>query len=204
MKICSKCKAEKPLTEFHKDSRSSDLVYSQCKHCISIRNAVRYAADAEKNRARSAEYKRLNPDASKKSAAKWRSENQERIAVYKREWRVANIERARSSCAKWREINKDMVIASNRSRKSALIGSLGTHSHQDVLSILAAQRARCANCLESLEMKGRNKYHVDHIMPLSRGGSNDKLNLQCLCPTCNMRKHAKDPIFWAQQNGRLL
>lgn len=25
-----------------------------------------------------------------------------------------------------------------------------------------------------------------------------------LCPTCNLRKHAKDPIAWANENGRLL
>jgi len=41
-------------------------------------------------------------------------------------------------------------------------------------------------------------------MPLSRGGSNDKYNLQLLCPTCNLKKSAKDPIDFAQENGNLL
>lgn len=32
-KICSKCKAEKPLSEFHKDKRARDGLYSHCKAC---------------------------------------------------------------------------------------------------------------------------------------------------------------------------
>lgn len=33
MKTCVKCKQEKPLLEFHKNSRSSDGLHSYCKDC---------------------------------------------------------------------------------------------------------------------------------------------------------------------------
>jgi 5-methylcytosine-specific restriction endonuclease McrA len=39
---------------------------------------------------------------------------------------------------------------------------------------------------------------------LSRGGSNDISNIELLCERCNLRKHAKDPIDWAQENGLLV
>jgi hypothetical protein len=29
-------------------------------------------------------------------------------------------------------------------------------------------------------------------------------NLQMLCHACNMEKRARDPIEWAQDNGRLI
>lgn len=35
------------------------------------------------------------------------------------------------------------------------------------------------------------KLSVDHIKPVIRGGTNDESNLQCLCRSCNSRKHAK-------------
>jgi 5-methylcytosine-specific restriction endonuclease McrA len=33
------------------------------------------------------------------------------------------------------------------------------------------------------------KLHIDHIRPVARGGDNAVGNLQCLCRSCNLRKH---------------
>lgn len=40
--------------------------------------------------------------------------------------------------------------------------------------------------------------HVDHIIPLSRGGTNDDENLVTACPSCNLSKHAKTEQEWLQ------
>ena len=62
------------------------------------------------------------------------------------------------------------------------------------------QKGKCVNCKKIL----KNKYHIDHIQPVARGGTNHYWNLQLLCPSCNCRKYAKDPIVWANENGRIL
>lgn len=69
-----------------------------------------------------------------------------------------------------------------------------------VARILLMQRGCCANCRETL----KGKYHVDHVTPLARGGQHEPKNIQILCPTCNLRKSAKDPIAFALEEGRLL
>lgn len=38
--------------------------------------------------------------------------------------------------------------------------------------------------------------HCDHIVPVSRGGSNDESNLKTACKPCNLSKHDKTPEEW--------
>lgn len=62
------------------------------------------------------------------------------------------------------------------------------------------QRWKCAICRCNI----KNKYHVDHIIPLALGGLHVPRNIQLLCGPCNLRKNAKDPIVYMQTLGRLL
>ena len=69
-----------------------------------------------------------------------------------------------------------------------------------VVSLLVEQGGKCANC----GVKPQRQVHVDHIMPLALGGSHEERNLQALCQSCNQRKHAKHPLDFAREEGRLL
>jgi 5-methylcytosine-specific restriction endonuclease McrA len=51
------------------------------------------------------------------------------------------------------------------------------------------QAWRCFVCRADLA----SGYHVDHWMPLAKGGAHEPGNIRLLCPTCNVRKGAKLP-----------
>lgn len=85
-----------------------------------------------------------------------------------------------------------------RARKAA---AEGTFEAEDIIDILRMQKRRCAYCPRKLR---GNQYEIDHITPLSRGGRNDRRNLQATCTTCNRRKQANDPLVFARSIGRLL
>lgn len=87
-------------------------------------------------------------------------------------------------------------------RKGRVRGASGRFTLDDIKRIFALQRGRCANpsCKKSI----KKCYDVDHIMPISLGGSNWPRNLQLLCPPCNNWKRAKHPIDFAQANGLLI
>lgn len=66
--------------------------------------------------------------------------------------------------------------------------------------LLDLQGRKCAVCRQRLG----KPYHLDHIVSLARGGRNEFHNVQLLCPQCNIRKSAKDPIAFMQSRGFLL
>lgn len=136
--------------------------------------------------------------------AVYRSANRERDVATNAAYRAKNRERCAEQRRAYRAANPEKVAENNRNRRAAKHNADGQHSAADVRSIFEHQQGLCANCHASLFKSGKQKFHVDHITPLSRGGSNWPSNLQCLCPSCNLRKNAKDPIVWAQENGRLL
>lgn len=89
----------------------------------------------------------------------------------------------------WAARNKGHKNAMTRNRRARLRGAEGTHTWRDVAGLLVAQAGVCAMCPEEIILN----FHVDHIVPVSKGGRNDVSNLQLLCPPCNMSK--SDKVF---------
>ncbi|MBG0784514.1 MAG: HNH endonuclease [Anaerolineaceae bacterium] len=54
--------------------------------------------------------------------------------------------------------------------------------------LLSRDRGKCANCGANF-IELNEQPHIDHIVPLKKGGCNDIVNLQLLCSNCNGKKH---------------
>jgi 5-methylcytosine-specific restriction endonuclease McrA len=65
----------------------------------------------------------------------------------------------------------------------------GEHNNNDIALQLVKQRNCCYWCSRLLTVP----YHVDHVIPLARGGTNGPDNLVCACPHCNLSKGDKMP-----------
>lgn len=169
------------------------------------RNRKRWSdANPIKRRAIQKACRDKNPETYKKIDQKWRQANPEKVRAKLRNYRDANVEKLRildfERVTKWRKANPEKVRKLSQARRARKSGASGSHTAEQLLQLLERQHFKCAGCITSI----KDKRHIDHIMPLARGGSNDIRNLQWLCPVCNNKKHAKDPIAWAQENGRLL
>lgn len=210
------------------DAKRAGLKYyftgKACKHGhVSIRETASAKcvgcffdlAEIEKKRLRDRQYYANNKSIIIDRQSKYHQSNRDRLIKAMRERRKRNIdsalEKSRSYYAKnkqkilekYKEYalrNPEIVRQAKRNRKARSKNAQGHHTKEDIQRILQDQKCKCANCL--CDVSGG--YHVDHIMPLKLGGTNWPDNLQILCPTCNLRKNAKHPIDWAQENGRLL
>jgi len=77
--------------------------------------------------------------------------------------------------------------AAQRRRREA--AAEGTHSKEDRARLYEEQKGRCYYGEKPLGSDA----HLDHFVPLARGGSDGPDNLVLSCPSCNQRKGAKMP-----------
>lgn len=93
----------------------------------------------------------------------------------------------------YKKAYREEYIAHSQNRRARIKEVGGTFNSSDIERMYLEQQALCTGCHGSLEVLG---YHIDHIMPISKGGSNWPDNLQLLCPECNLEKKAKLPEEW--------
>jgi 5-methylcytosine-specific restriction endonuclease McrA len=115
-------------------------------------------------------------------------------------WREANPERSAELTASWHARNPGGRVLHEMARRARKKGAGGSHTVAQIIDLAERQNHQCVYCKCSIA-KIR---HIDHRMPLALGGSNGIENIQLLCPSCNHRKQAKDPLKFAQELGILL
>ena len=113
---------------------------------------------------------------------------------------MANIERIKAKFAEWQKKNPDKRRITEAKRRAQKQGSPGSYTEQDIAELLIRQRDRCGYCDKSL----KRGFHVDHVIPLVLGGTNNRANLQLLCASCNTRKGKKHPLDYAKTLGLLV
>ena len=58
-------------------------------------------------------------------------------------------------------------------------------------AVVARDRGHCGACGVSITAELSAPKHIDHIVALANGGTNDLSNLQLLCDACNLKKRAR-------------
>lgn len=191
---CNKCSELKPFNkEYFKAKNTTWGLAKECRKCNAERNAAWKKTEKGKLLIRRSNKK--NKEKIAAYARRYQAKNREKISAYVSAWRSRDIERHRENDRLWKRKHKDKAEAYRHARRAA-----GVFDRSIAKQLLMLQKCRCAICRTSI----RDGYEIDHIMPVSLGGSNASSNLQLLCMRCNRRKGANDPIRYMNSLGFLL
>jgi len=100
----------------------------------------------------------------------------------KRNWKGSNHPRWKGG------LDKEKVLMKNRKIRVKKMGCSGYHTLSDWETLKAQYDWTCPCCKKREPLI---KLQEDHVIPLSKGGSDNIENIQPLCPSCNNHKHTK-------------
>jgi len=197
-KRCTRCKLVLPLNQFSKHAGHKDGYATRCKTCRSaIRRKPRSIKQIEQEKLLSDGLQRCTQCDKIKSLGDFytRSRNIYRAAerckvctgANKRIYRAKNRELVNKRSRNWCKRNPEKRRATIERRRARKQQAQGSFSGDDIIALQIAQEGLCIYCKTSI----KEGYHADHIMPLSRGGSNYPSNIQLLCSHCNISKQNK-------------
>ncbi len=111
--------------------------------------------------------------------------NKEYIHARQNRWNKNNEEKRRAIKKKWAVANKEHINFLTKRRQFRLKGARGNYTKEEVDNLFVKHEGRCYYC------KVNKATSIDHVIPISRGGSNYIHNLVPACIPCNSRKKDK-------------
>lgn len=232
-KQCSKCGFPFPATTdfFYANSSAKSGISATCKECTKARAKSYTQAHSEHVREYQSHYRKTHAEEMRDWKQQHYQDNKERISKQHKAYSATHKEGQRERMERYMathqeeylayhqqyyEENKEQILEQMRRQNNTERGRLlhrawggkrrarkkavgGSYTAQDIQSQHNRQKGKCYWCHKKLE-----KYHIDHVIPLSRGGSNTPDNLVIACPTCNLKKGTKLPHEWHGSGGRLL
>jgi 5-methylcytosine-specific restriction endonuclease McrA len=129
-----------------------------------------------------------HPEECKAQREAWAKARPDRAKAIRKKSNALNREKARESERRRRAADPDKVRARCANRRARRKGAEGHYTVADIAAIRLKQGGVCAKpgcgCRDNLT--------VDHILALTKGGSNWPSNLQLLCSSCNSVKGTRD------------
>ena len=150
---------------------------------IRDKGRIYVSKNREKVNANASRYRATHHEKVLDNLRKWHSDHREYDREYAKKYRIEHPEYRQEYRKKHPDLEYKRVRENNR--RSLKKGNGGRITKQDWLDILERDGHKCLKC------GGTDNLTLDHIVPLSRGGRNDKSNAQVLCVKCNSEKFTK-------------
>jgi 5-methylcytosine-specific restriction endonuclease McrA len=201
-KYCRTCDHWKCQQAFSRDHKGANGFSATCKECvksyqqahidrINERRRERWQENTERYNARQQAYHDRHPERKKESDRKYRLKHTEEAQAYSKVYRARKKTDADFRARK-REYNQQYIqLRPEKSaqyfnnRRARVLQAEGSFTSKEWKKLCKYYQYTCLCCRKC---EPEIKLTVDHVIPLSRGGSNSIENLQPLCQSCNSSK----------------
>jgi len=146
------------------------------------------------------EYRKQNKESIKINKEKWYKQNKKAKIEYQKEYAKQNkeaVSKYKKEYAKTEIGRLAKKNSENKRRKIKVASADGTVPQKmtypltkELQELLHIQDYKCNNCRCDIT---NNNHHLDHHVPLSKGGIHSISNVVFLCPPCNLKKSATMP-----------
>lgn len=160
-----------------------------------------YKTHKEKVLAACKAWAKANPARRRASDRKSKIARKEKIVAYSKAYYEANRERCSIANRAWRQKNRQAVATNKQRRRARKRNASGQFTANQIARLYELQKGRCWWRGPSCSVYLSKGYHIDHRVPLAKGGTNDISNIVLACPHCNLSKQDKLPADFI---GRLL
>lgn len=172
--------------------------YAKNRDVILKKSRDSYHDNIERERARNKKYRDAHKEDRNMKRRKRHKANLEKENAQARNWYQQNKDKHLSNGKNWRRNNPDQAKAITNKYRARKHNADGEYSDRDVKRQYIIQQGLCFWC----DCELNNKYHIDHIIPLSRSGNNSIGNIALCCASCNSSKGNKLPIEWKMYKKR--
>jgi 5-methylcytosine-specific restriction endonuclease McrA len=197
-KACTSCGQTQSLDAFSEDKSRKDALRSECRFCHNARNKIYRQANLKNYKAYNKAWQQANREKSAASKKAWYQANKEKSAANQKAYRKANPEKVKA----YRKANFESIASRTKAYQQANPEIFAVNWQKrrvqklnNGVFIVSAKELKklysnpCAYC-------GAPSQHIDHIIPVSRGGTHSVGNLVGACAACNMSKGAKFITEW--------
>lgn len=183
-KVCSNCKKEKSIQEFHKAKRGKFGVGSWCKECRAIYKRKHYLENEERLIQEKKEYYYAN---------------RELLNYKKKIYRMNNKEKLRDIHRRYRQNNKEVGRRNCNARRARIKKLISDFTVEEWLNALEYFDNKCAYC--RCEGSENESLQQEHVIPVSKGGDYTKNNIIPACKSCNSSKGGNDMSVWFKKQS---
>ena len=203
IKICTKCNRLLVANSmnFYKDKNNKYGVKAVCKDCRKKYGKQYYENNSEYIKERNKQYNRKNMqeynkqwnennrDCRKKYNKQWNENNRERRNELNKQWREANPEYNKQ----WNENNRELRKKANHKRRALKAQNGGEYTLEQWQECLEFFDYKCAYSGAELNKDNTN---IEHIIPISKGGTSNITNIVPALDSVNFSKNASDMLEW--------